>query len=105
MLQNSTAGCPDSIFVILFRAAVMKEQVAEDASCFACVGTVPNSLTFIVLVVADGLFGLCGSGRLGQAIYRYSTTLTAMFWWWWIVSLVFVGWGPWDKIFVGTLPP
>ena len=30
LLQNSTAGCPDSIFVILFRAAV------ERASCRGC---------------------------------------------------------------------
>ena len=56
LLQVLTAGLSDSVFVALFCAAV------ERASCgvhkLLCSGGVPTSLTFIVLVVADGLFSL-----------------------------------------------
>ena len=59
LLQVLTAGLSDSVFVALFCAAV------ERASCgvhkLLCSGGVPTSLTFIVLVVADGLFGFYGS--------------------------------------------
>ena len=48
----------------LCSAQLLKEQVAEYTSCFALAG--PASLTFIVLAVADGLFGLYKSDRRDQ---------------------------------------
>ena len=63
LLQIPTAGLLDSVFVTLFHTAV------ERANCgvykLLCTGRVPTSLTFIVLVVADGLLGLYGLGVQG----------------------------------------
>ena len=69
-MQVSTwAGPPDFVFVTLFRTAV--ERASYGVHKLLRTGEVPTTLTSIVLVLADGLFGLCRSERLGQAIHRY----------------------------------
>ena len=69
LLQLSTAGCRDSVLVTLFRTAVQKTSCEVDKLLRK--SGVPTSLTATGLLVADGLFGLCGSERLGRAARRY----------------------------------
>ena len=66
MSSSSTVGCPDS--VTLFLTAV--ERARCGAHKLFRIGEVPTTVASILLVVADGLFGLCGSERLGRAIHR-----------------------------------
>ena len=87
----STAGCSDIVFATLFRTAV------ERVSCRVCklihTGGAPTTSASVVLAVADGLFGLCGSERLAQAIHRYpnphSPSLKDRMWSLWTLSPTF----------------
>ena len=62
LLQVSTAGSLDTVFVTLFRAAV--ERACCGVHKLLRTGEVPTTLTSIVLVVADGLSRVCWSELL-----------------------------------------
>ena len=56
----------------LFRTAV--ERAGCEVHKLLDIGGVPTSLTFILLLVAGGLFvGLYGWERLGRVTHRYQT--------------------------------
>ena len=72
LLQVPIAGLSDTVFVTLFRTTVERGSCGEHK--LLRTGGVSTSLTFIVLAMADGLFGLYGSlrvGARGRAIHRH----------------------------------
>ena len=70
VMQVSTwAGSPDFVFVTVFRTAV--QRASYGVHKLLRTGEVFTTLTSIFLVLADGLFGLCRSERLGQVVHRY----------------------------------
>ena len=54
----------DTVYLWLCSAQLLKQQLAKYTSCFALAGS--HLLNTVVLAVADGLFGLCGSERLDE---------------------------------------
>ena len=71
LLHVPTAGCPDSCLLLLFRSAIERTSCGVHKPLRT--GGLPTTITSIVLVVADGYFGLCVSERLGRATHRYRT--------------------------------
>ena len=71
LLYVPTAGCPDSCLLLLFRSAIERTNCGVHKPLRT--DGLPTTLTSIVLVVADGFFGLCVSERLGRATHRYRT--------------------------------
>ena len=56
LLHVSTAGCPDSCLLLLFRTGIERTSCGVHKPLRT--GGLPTTLTSIVLVVADGFFGL-----------------------------------------------
>ena len=69
LLQLSTAGCPDFCLRDFALHSCWKSKLWSTQAASHWRG--PPTLTAIVLVVADGLFGPWGLECLGQAIHRY----------------------------------
>ena len=69
LLHVPTSGCPDSCLLLLFRTAIERTSCGVHKPLRT--GGLPTTLTSVVLVVADGFFGLCVSERLGRATHRY----------------------------------
>ena len=63
LLQVPAAGCPDSVFVVLFRTAIERASCGGHCDNLLRTGGVPTSLVFTVMSAADGRFGLYRSER------------------------------------------
>ena len=72
ILHISKACRLDSVFVFVTLFCTTTERASWGIHKLLRTGEVPTTLTFIVLVVADGLFGLCGPERLGGATHSHS---------------------------------
>ena len=67
----------DIVFVALLRTA-LETAISEVRKLLNSHWRGPYLLNIVVLVAADGLFGLCGSERLGRAIHRYPPPLPVL---------------------------